>query len=119
MQKKYIYFSMFLGLVGVLSLLPELSFAQATTDPSGIPKSMDLFRSTAQTIAERMVAQGGKLLLMLTLLQVAWNGADRFLKGSFELKSIIGNMLRTMVTTTFFFTMLFKAPTWFLYALDQ
>lgn len=112
-KRKFLCFAVAFGLFLVYGL------SYAADGDTGIASVFDQFRSATTTLSQKMVSYGANLLISLTLLQVAWNGADRFMKGNFEIKSVIGNMVRTSVVTTFFFIVIFKAPTWFLYAIDQ
>jgi type IV secretion system protein TrbL len=93
--------------------------AQDMIANTGFPSVLEQFRTASQGFGQKMMKAGAGLLAMLAILQVAWNGADRMIKGNFEIKSVIGNMVRTAVVTSFFFIVIAHSLSWFLSILDQ
>lgn len=86
---------------------------------TGFPTVLDQFKELSSTFGQNMVSVGGKLLFMLASIQVVWNGIDMMLKGNFEIKNVMANLVRTAVVTTFFFMVLSKSTAWFPYILSE
>lgn len=107
--------------VGVVLLLagialPVLAQSTGAPTPQGV---MDMFKTSTSSFGKKTIGYAGKLLFALAAIQIVWNSIEQFLKGSFELKSVMANLVRTSLVTTFFFTLIFKSQVWFLYILDQ
>lgn len=108
------------ALIGLLCLCAAFSVhAEDLVQATGFPTVLDQFKEISATFGAKMVRVGGQLLFGLAGIQVAWNGIDMMLKGNFELKSVMANLLRTCIVTTFFFMVLTKSMTWFPYILGE
>lgn len=86
---------------------------------AAFPTVLGQFKAVTTAFGRNMVPVGGVLLASLATLQVVWNCVDRILKGSFEPNAIIGNLIRTSLTSAFFFVVLTHAGAWFPYILSE
>lgn len=111
------YLSIFIGLLCLVAAFG--ANAEDLVQATGFPTVLDQFKEASSKFGQNMVRVGGQLLFGLASIQVVWNSIDMMLKGSFELKSVMANLVRTCMVTTFFFMMLSKSTTWFPYILSE
>lgn len=108
MKKPAIVFLLILGV-----FLSNVAWAG---DP--VPSLMTQWQTITQTFGEAMVEQGTKLLFLLAGLQFTIHGINYLRQGK-ELQELVMHMVWTLVTISFYFTIIIKSPTWFPLILDS
>lgn len=102
----------------IAALLLGLLVAGPAFASDPVPGLMNQWQTITQQFGAEMVDQGAKLLFSLLALQLTINGIKALIKGE-DLIPMLGQFVRTLLTTTVFFLFIVKAGTWFPEIIDS